>query len=168
MIHIAGDVTQSIITNIRQKDIQPNAIDLSVQKIFSMYGDFILDEKTKKQRQKQEVDINEQGYYHLKEHRSYEVLFSGKVTIADNEAGIIVPRSTLNRNGVFITTGLYDSGYGKNAPASLGACIHIRGGDAFIKPGTRIAQFVLFNAEMIYSYTGSYGKGNVSDLHLCI
>ena len=33
------------------------------------------------------------------------------VSIEEGYAGFVITRSTLNRNGVFITSGLYDSGY---------------------------------------------------------
>ena len=34
MIHIAAQDTQSTLTNIKDEDVQPNAVDLRVDKIF--------------------------------------------------------------------------------------------------------------------------------------
>jgi len=81
------------------------------------------------------------------------------VTIGPDEAGWVITRSTLNRNGVFITSGLYDSGYS----GVMAGAMHVRGGPVRIKKGTRVAQFLLFKAEALTLYNGSYGLNSEHD-----
>ena len=67
-------------------------------------------------------------------------------------AGWLIARSTLNRNGIFITSGLYDSGFEN----FIGGVMHVRGGPARIEKGARIAQFIFVEAETVRLYDGEY------------
>jgi deoxycytidine triphosphate deaminase len=82
-----------------------------------------------------------------------------EITVGADEAGWVVPRSSLNRNGVFITSGLYDSGY----TGVMAGVMHVECGPVRIQKGTRVAQFVLFKAEALSNYNGSYGAGSTHD-----
>ena len=64
----------------------------------------------------------------------------------------MIARSTLNRNGIFITSGLYDSGFENY----IGGVMHVRCGPARIERGTRIAQFIYVEAETASMYEGQY------------
>jgi len=83
----------------------------------------------------------------------------GIVSIGEDEAGWVITRSTLNRNGLFITSGLYDSGY----EGVMAGALHVNGGPAKIKKGTRVGQFLMFKAESLSSYDGDYGVGKDHD-----
>jgi deoxycytidine triphosphate deaminase len=154
MIHIASDKTQSLYDSLREEDIQPNAIDLRVDKVFRIIAsrEFILEEDSKQHHETIPEPLNRQGYYDLNDGH-YEIIMEGKVKIADGEAGFILPRSTLNRNGVFMTTGLYDSGY----HGVMASVMHVNCGTFKFKPGTRVGQFLLFKAEALHQYDGDYG-----------
>ena len=97
-----------------------------------------------------EPDVD--GYFRLKT-GSYEITFQNIVTIAEGDAGFVITRSTLNRNGVFITSGLYDSGY----EGVMAGALHVTSGRFDVKRGTRLGQFLLFDAEALSMYDGSYG-----------
>ena len=71
----------------------------------------------------------------------------------------MITRSTLNRNGVFITSGLYDSGYN----GVVAGVLHVNVGPMKVKVGTRVAQFLLFKAEALHAYNGDYGNGKSHD-----
>jgi len=45
----------------------------------------------------------------------------------------------------------------------LAGCLHVAPGPARIKKGTRVAQFLLVEAETIGMYAGDYGKGSAHD-----
>lgn len=75
------------------------------------------------------------------------------VHVGEGEAGWVITRSTLGRNGLFIVSGLYDSGYS----GSMAAVLHVTCGRALIKKGTRIGQYLNFDAESLSSYDGDYG-----------
>ena len=158
MIHIKGS-SKTTLTNVQSEDIQPNAIDLRVGKIFKINSnEFIIDEEQKIHRGSAEINVQEDGYFHL-EPGSYEVIMENVIDVADNEAGFVITRSTLNRNGVFITSGLYDSGYN----GIMAGVMHVNCGIMKIKPGTRIGQYLCFNSEALHSYDGDYGLNKEHD-----
>ncbi len=158
MIHIKGSA-KTKLTNVQEIDVQPNAIDLRLGKVYKINSfDFIIDEEQKVHRGSQEVSVEEDGYYYL-EPGSYEVLMENMIEVSDNEAGFVITRSTLNRNGVFITSGLYDSGYN----GVMAGVMHVNCGLMKIKPGTRIGQYLCFKSESLHSYDGDYGVNKEHD-----
>lgn len=159
MIHIASTETSSQVTSIQPNDVQPNAIDLRLKKVFAIQPDvFVIDEEHKKHRSTKEIKPDLDGYFNLQP-GSYEVVMENEVTVAEGEAGWVVTRSTLNRNGVFITSGLYDSGYS----GVIAGVMHVNIAPMKVKQGTRIGQFLLFKAEALHSYNGDYGTGKLHD-----
>lgn len=155
MLHIASDSSKSFLHSLDEKAISPNAVDLRLEKVFKILDNtFVLDDEFKSHRGTSLLEPEMDGYWHLWP-GSYEIVL-GNITIGPDEAGFVLPRSTLNRNGVFITTGLYDSGY----VGAMGACLHVTGSLFKVKPNTRVAQFILFKAEALHQYDGSYGFKN--------
>ena len=159
MINIGGSNAASSLTNVQEKDVQPNAVDLRVDKILKILAnDFTIDENQKVHRGSEELEPDKDGYFHL-EPGAYEVLMENIITIGHGEAGWVIHRSTLNRNGVFLTSGLYDSGY-KGVMASV---MHVTTGTMHIAKGTRIGQYLNFQAETLSMYDGDYGIGKEFD-----
>jgi len=164
MIHIASKETGSSLTNLVEADIQPNAVDLRVSKIFSInQNTFVIGEdddgkETKIHRGSTEVYPDEYGYYTL-DPGSYEVIMENIISVGADEAGWVITRSTLNRNGVYITSGLYDSGYN----GVMAGALHVTRGTARIKKGTRVGQFLLFKSQSLKKYDGDYGIGKAHD-----
>lgn len=169
MKHIASDNSTSSITGVDDVCVQPNALDLRLGKVFRILPNpFMIDEESKKHRGTVPIEPNEEGYYWL-EPGSYEVIMENVISVGENEAGWVITRSTLNRNGVFLTSGLYDSGYGFDAKTGeavggvMAGVMHVTTGPAAIKQGTRIGQFLLFDSEMLHKYDGSYGNHKAHD-----
>lgn len=159
MKHIAGPNSRSSLTNILEGDVQPNAVDLRLGKVLVIRpGTFTITEEEKVHRGSVELKVNEDGYYVLTEGH-YEVVMENIIEVGDGEAGWVITRSTLNRNGVFLTSGLYDTGY----HGVMAACMHVTCGPMRIKPGTRIGQYLSFDSESLSKYDGSYGLKSVHD-----
>ena len=158
MKHILGINSKSSLSNVREGDSQPNAVDLRVSKIFKMDGQFLISENKKVHRATEEIEPDEKGWWSL-EPGVYEIVMENIVSVGEGYAGFVITRSTLNRNGVFITSGLYDSGY----HGVMAGALHVRGGKTFIKEGTRVGQFIMFEAETLSLYDGSYGIGKQHD-----
>lgn len=153
MRNICSEYSQSTLTNVMPGDPQPNACDLRLDKVFRVNtGTFKLSEETKKHRGSQLIAPDRYGWYLLRPGH-YEVTMMNMITVGPDEAGFVITRSTLNRNGVFLTSGLYDSGYN----GIMAAMMHVNIGDLCIKQGTRIGQYLSFDAESISQYDGSYG-----------
>lgn len=159
MKHIEGKTARSNLSGVKLEDVQPNAVDLRLGKVLRILGeDFVIDEQSKTHRGSVEVPVWEDGYYYL-EPGTFEVVMENLIEVGEGEAGWVITRSTLNRNGVFLTSGLYDTGY----KGVMAAAMHVTCGRMKIKPGTRIGQFLLFDAEALHKYNGSYGLGKAHD-----
>ena len=158
MIHLASPNSKSSLSEFDDDQVQPNAIDLRVDKIFQSYSQvFVISEEEKSHRETREIKTTD-DWWRL-EVGSYEIIMQGIVTLADDEAGWVITRSSLNRNGCFITSGLYDSGYS----GVMAGVLHVNNGPIRIKRGTRVGQFLLFKAEALNQYDGDYGVGKQHD-----
>lgn len=159
MKHIMGPNSKSTLTNVQEGDVQPNAVDLRLGKVFKMSAStFKIDEKEKVHRGSYEMKPDAMGYYNLAEGH-YEVVMENTIVVGDGEAGWVITRSTLNRNGVFLTSGLYDTGY----DGVMAGVMHVTCGPMRIARGTRIGQYLSFNAESLHKYDGSYGRNKQHD-----
>lgn len=159
MKHVAGLGSKSILSNVQEGDVQPNAVDLRLGKVFQINQEvFEVSNDHKKHRGSKELVPDGEGYYTLYP-GSYEIVMENIIHVGEGEAGWIITRSTLNRNGCFITSGLYDSGY----HGVMAGVLHITTGLTRIKQGTRVGQYLSFDAETLKAYNGSYGIGKEHD-----
>lgn len=159
MKHIASTNSKSLLTNVQKGDVQPNAVDLRLGKVFKINTDvFEISNDHKKHRGSEEVIPDAEGYFTLLP-GSYEIVMENIIHVGENEAGWVITRSTLNRNGCFITSGLYDSGY----RGVMAGVLHVTIGPARIKQGTRVGQYLSFDAETLHLYNGDYGIGKEHD-----
>lgn len=159
MKHIMGSDSRSTLTNVQPDDVQPNAVDLRLGKVFKLaQSTFKIDEQQKVHRGSYELQPDAQGYYNLPEGH-YEVIMDNKIVVGEGEAGWVITRSTLNRNGVFLTSGLYDTGY----DGVMAGMMHVMVGPMRIARGTRIGQYLSFNAESLHKYDGDYGANKAHD-----
>lgn len=160
MKHILGPNSQSTLTGVQEGDSQPNAVDLRLDKVFKVKKDVfqISNEEKKHRGTEYEMKPGTDGYFFL-EPGHYEVVMENIINVGPKEAGWVITRSTLNRNGLFLTSGLYDSGY----HGVMAGMLHVMHGPARIKKGTRIGQFILFDAEALSSYDGDYGLNKSHD-----
>jgi len=159
MINIGGNTTSSLLSKVQSGDVQPNAVDLRLGKVYSINPLTInIDEDQKIHRGTEEIFCRTDGYYKL-DVGHYEVVMDNEITVGPGEAGFVITRSTLNRNGVFITSGLYDTGYS----GVMAGVMHVSIGPMRVKPGTRIGQYLNWSAESLSNYDGDYGKGKEHD-----
>lgn len=156
MKHIMGPNSKSSLTQVQEGDVQPNAVDLRLGKVFKINPEnvFEISNEHKQHRGGREINPDQDGYFYL-EPGHYEVVMENIINVGEGEAGWVITRSTLNRNGCFLTSGLYDSMY----RGTMAGVLHVNVGPAKIKQGTRIGQYLSFNAEMLHAYNGSYGFG---------
>lgn len=159
MKHILGPSSKSTLTNVQVGDSQANAIDLRLDKVFRILPNlFEITNDHKKHRGSEEILPDAEDFYTLSP-GSYEIVMENIIHVGEGEAGWVITRSTLNRNGCFITSGLYDSGY----HGVMAGVLHITVGDVRIKKGTRVGQYLSFNAEALSLYDGDYGINKEHD-----
>ena len=153
---ITGEITPEMI--------QPNGIDFTLDNVYSSSLDtFVLSAGAfKKHRKWVEKDtyeyVGDNGIsfkaYHLSPHAPYDVLSNLEVSLPAGVAAFVIGRSTLNRNSIFLTSGLYDSGFNGN----IGCQLHNNGPSAVIERGARIGQIVFVAAASAKSYNGQYNN----------
>ena len=105
MKHILSKTNDCELTNVQEGDSQPNAVDLRINKIFEINKKepFIISEETKTHRGSVEVKPDEEGWFNLAR-GTYEIVMENIVSVGEGYAGFVITRSTLNRNGLFITS----------------------------------------------------------------
>lgn len=142
-----------------EKQVQPNAIDFTLDKVFVLAtaNPFIISEQGKQMRGG--------GIYNpIKDQRSgipfwsfakgtmWDCLSDVYVNVPEGVACMLVPRSTFTRNGLFLTSGLYDSGF----KGHIGFVLHNRAGFAKVGVGTRIGQVIFVESQNATMYSGGY------------
>lgn len=82
----------------------------------------------------------------------YEFTTDIEVSIPTQAAGLIIPRSSLLRNGIFVTSGVWDSGFSGKLSGFLNntTCLVALG------VHERVGQFLMFSAEAHQLYNGFY------------
>lgn len=156
MIHIQGHQSESRLTNVHAEDIQPNAVDLRVDRVMRIgSGRFVLGKETKTHRHysTEMPYMHGEGEWWELYPGHYEIVMENIIEVGPSEAGFVITRSTLNRNGCYLTSGLYDSGYN----GAMAAALHVTCGSMHLERGARVGQYVNFQAEALDSYKGSYG-----------
>ena len=160
MIHTAGNNSATFLTHVQDGDNQPNATDLRLARVFKLNEDqFILTNETKIHLKQEEIFSERMevttGVYEEMFTLSpgyYCIEYENKISVGKSEAGFVISRSTLVRNGVFLTTGLYDSGY----EGKMVSGMHVTTGTLMVAKGTRMGQYLCFSAETMHLYDGDY------------
>ena len=142
------------ISNLPDDNMQPNAVDLCIDRVWEIGNDefYIGIEKKQHRKNTKEIFPDSTGEWLLEEGKKYQFDTSHFVNIPEGFAGWLIPRSTLNRNGITITSGLYDSGFQNY----VGGVMHVGSGNARVQKGARVAQFIYIEAETEGMYDGDY------------
>lgn len=136
--------------------IQPNGIDITLDHVyrFNTTSYLILTKNKRQMRDVIPVDpqmLDGEEVFHISGNMDFMSDFY--VKIPEGIVAELIVRSTLNRNDIFVTSGLWDQGFIGNAAG----VIRNSGPTAYIAPGTRIAQLKFIRAESNGSlYDGSY------------
>lgn len=153
------------LRGVEETDIQPNAIDISVDKVFTLFEHtpFILRKDSKQHHTRREAEIEVWDTTHLWKLTpgAYDFVSNVYVEVPEGVCGWLITKSTLNRNGVIAHSGLYDSGYKGHLSGSL----YVMGGLSYIEEGARVAQFILGHSSSAGLYKGGYNavEGELSE-----
>ena len=99
MIHIMSKESTSTLTAVQPQDIQPNAVDLRLGKVFQINdeNDFTIDEEQKIHKGSTPVPLWEDGYWYLSS-GAYEVIMENEVEVGHDECGFVITRSNCGTN----------------------------------------------------------------------
>lgn len=143
----------------KEKQIQPNAVDFTLDHLYwiNHTSGFHISEDGKQMRGGHPIQPTLDRrtnieYWRLEARTTYDGMSNIYVTLPEGVAAMLVVRSTFNRNGIFLTSGLYDSGF----EGHIGFAIHNNSGYAFISPGTRIGQIIFVHSENATMYAGGW------------
>lgn len=137
-----------------QKQIQPNAIDFSLDEVrwLDSKSPAKITETMKQMRECPLLATDELGMWTLSGNQVYDGTSEIYVEIPEGVAAILYTRSSFTRNGIFITSGLYDSGF----KGQIGFTIYTVGGGLIVAPGTRIGQIAFIKSDSAGVYAGGW------------
>lgn len=157
--------SKDYVTNLDDKCIQPNAVDLRLDILEQFFDDnymwlsrsttVTISETGEKQFVRRTDPTRYDNGYVLLPRQSYDVVTKHRVAIPQGAVGWCHIRSTLSRNGIILSGGLYDAGY----DGVIGFTLHnLTSYDVRLEDNVRIAQFIMAKAETSHAYDGHYNK----------
>ena len=181
-----GWIKRSDGAEISAESIQPNAIDFTIDRVFAAdpagkqfkVADVVIDGVVKTVKQFPDF-VELQGaedadpkfdrvpMFNINGRRTYDFLSEFYVEVPEGIAALLIVRSTFNRGGLFVTSGLYDSGFKGN----IGAALHNNGAtDALVGKGTRVGQIIFVKSDSVGLYAGGYNaeSGEVAAQHISV
>lgn len=140
--------------------IQPNAIDFTLDELLLVNSDDVAyisnNKKLVKMKQLLPVAIHHPAsniHWHLEGMKVYDGTSKMYVKVPAGYACVpMFTRSTFTRNGTFLMSGLYDSGF----EGHIGFTIYTNGGPIDIEVGTKIGQIGFVKSENAHMYAGGY------------
>lgn len=154
---LSGQEISSLIKRVVDADSgtqeQPAGYDVSVNTIHSFPADQITLGITKGENSILEELPLVGGFYELSSPGAYFVTLNEITTIPKDAIGILLPRSTLLRNGLDVRTALFDPGY-SGQPKVMLVCHR----PARIQKFSRIGQLVIIKSDKEFNsqYSGQY------------
>ena len=146
--------------------VQPNAIDFTIDKAYSVKeAPFFIHlgsdgKEVKKMRGGEELQpfrqpfiIPDEPMWCIPGGEQIDCLSDMYVEVPDDVAVILVPRSSITRNGLALTCGLYDTGF----KGHLGFLLHnLHRSKAYLGPGVRVGQCMFVAADSVGQYAGGW------------
>ena len=158
-------IKEGWVTGIANPEVQvqPNAIDFTLDHLYTIADKpFVISEGGKSMRGGEPVEaypglvrpgVEGAEHWNLHASRVYDGMSDMYVELPEGVAAMLIIRSTFNRNGLFLTSGLYDSGY----KGHLGFALHNRAtAPALIAPGTRVGQVIFVSSDSAGMYAGGW------------
>ncbi len=130
-------------------EVQQNGIDLTIESIDLIEGGKL--GKNERSIKEYIPVVDDKGWFDLAPLYAYSITFQQKVKVPENMCASIIQRSTLNRMGGYIFSGLYDSGFNNVIGAVLRTNSNLK-----IQKGARVAQIIFQEAESASQYKGIY------------
>ena len=103
--------------------------------------------------EKENLELKNDEYI-LEPFKTFDILFNEYVKIPKDMCALIITRSSLNRMGAFVLSGVYDSGFENK----IGCILRTHSTKIITEKDTRIAQIVFFKADSDSLYNGKYQK----------
>lgn len=153
---ILNDGIVTLPSHLEPKSVlQPNGIDLYAYQVYDFIHDdsacHIGDNVQTRHLKTNELSKSLCNQVSLLQNKAYRVETQYRIKLPKDVVALIVPRSSLNRNGIFVGSGLWDSGF----EGTIGSTIYCFNALTLHLPA-RFAQICFMRAESLYLYEGQY------------
>jgi deoxycytidine triphosphate deaminase len=152
----SGAYVAEQISPLREGQVQPNGVDLTLDAVFEQVGAGRIGREGKEIGERRELDPDGDEEAFSLSPGGYVVRYAETVRIPAGHVGFIYPRSSLLRNSCMLDTAVWDAGY-EGKGEGLVEVYH----DIEIERGARIAQLVLAEADHEGTYEGTYQGENL-------
>jgi deoxycytidine triphosphate deaminase len=146
-----GQFVASHLDDLRESQIQPNGVDLTLDAVFEQTSPGRIERGDKTIGDRRELTLEPDSACYTLSPGGYIVRYAERIAIPEQHIGFLYPRSTLLRNSCMLDTAVWDAGYEGRGEGLLEVYHPIE-----IEPGARIAQLVLADAAHDGTYDGSY------------
>ena len=149
-----GSFVAEHVTPVREEQIQPNGVDLTLETLERPAGGGRIGREGKSVGGREPIPPAEStpaGSTYELSPGAVVARYGETVHIPDGHVGFLYPRSTLLRNGAMLHTAVWDAGY-----EGQGAGLLVVHADLELEAGARIGQLVLARANHEERYDGSY------------
>ena len=147
--------SQGLVSGINKENLQPSSIDLNLgnRKYNYKLKKYILGEPF----EASEVIREEFDSFELKHGESANVVLSNEINMPKTHLGIVVPRSSITRLGINVSTLYINPGYKGKPPICL---TNLSGIDIVVTKNIRIAQLLVATLDSAPSVDYSGKKGS--------
>ena len=141
---------------VKLKNIQPASLDLRVRRIYKVKGKASIGKRVKLPKIEK---VFEKGKVKIRPNEFFLVETKERVKMGKNVGGMILPRSSLIRSGIFLLTGFVDPGFEGSLTVGIK---NLSNEDFEIEVGASFAQLILFEVKGCSKlYKGKYQGGKV-------
>jgi len=151
----SGEFVADYFDAIRETQIQPNGVDLTLGTVFEQVTPGRIERGDKTIGERRELDAKN-GEYRL-DPGGYIVRYGEQIQIPEGHVGFLYPRSSLLRNSCMLDTAVWDAGYEGRGEGLLEVHHEIS-----LEQDARIAQLVLAQADHDQTYDGTYQGENIN------
>lgn len=153
-----GRFIAQFVAPVDAEQIQPNGVDLRLGQLFRVTGTGALHPDRTELAEREPVDLPDDpaAAPAALAPGAYVVRYVEKVYVPDGHVGLILPRSSLLRNGAVLYSALWDQGY-----EGRGEGLLVLWHPLVLPKGCRIGQFVLMTAEAAAAYRGQWQGENL-------
>lgn len=161
MIRSGKFISQFIKTD--SESIQPNGVDLSIDKIYGMKGYASLSNDGYSKPSRSEIELEDYEVENIdgKSYKLYKdyyiVEYNEVIEIPEDHIGLVLPRSRLMRCGGTLYTAVWDSGYKGKGEGGL----NVRN-LMYLEENMNIGQIIYIETEKLSEhYDGSHQEENI-------
>jgi len=151
-----GRFVARFVAPVEEQQIQPNGVDLRLGRLFRITGAGTLHPTHPDLADREEVPLPESGPAAPLPPGAYVVRYVEQVRIPEGHVGLILPRSSLLRNGAALYSALWDQGY-----EGRGEGLLVLWHPLVLPAGCRIGQLVLMTADAAAGYRGQWQGENL-------